>query len=115
MQTCPSCNRHLIHTEATCPFCGAATESALARSLRRMGTAVMVTVTPLVLAACYGPPMSKDSETAAPDLDGDGVTATTDCDDNNAAVFPGATEICDDTIDNNCDNLIDAADTTACP
>ena len=40
------------------------------------------------------------------DLDGDGYTEEVDCDDTNAVVFPGATEICDD-IDNNCDGVID--------
>ncbi len=34
------------------------------------------------------------------------VLDATDCDDNNAAVFPGATEICDG-LDNDCNNLID--------
>lgn len=115
MHICPACQRHLIHAEASCPFCGANTESALARGLRRVGSAVMISITPIVLAACYGPPMYKDSETASPDQDGDGVTALTDCDDTNAAINPSATEVCDDTIDNNCDGLVDKADTTACP
>jgi hypothetical protein len=40
------------------------------------------------------------------DADGDGVPDTTDCDDNNAANFPGNTEICDGQ-DNDCNGLDD--------
>jgi hypothetical protein len=36
------------------------------------------------------------------DNDGDGYTAETDCDDTMASVNPGAQEICDDFLDNNC-------------
>jgi hypothetical protein len=46
-----------------------------------------------------------------PDADGDGALSDTDCDDNNNAVFPGQVENCSDGVDNDCDTLVDAADT----
>ncbi|MCB9779797.1 MAG: IPT/TIG domain-containing protein [Alphaproteobacteria bacterium] len=50
-----------------------------------------------------------DGSTGAVDADGDGYDETVDCDDTDAAVNPGADEVCDD-IDNDCDDLIDDAD-----
>jgi RHS repeat-associated protein len=41
-----------------------------------------------------------------PDLDGDGVRASEDCDDNEAQAYPGAEEVCDG-VDNDCDGEID--------
>ena len=47
------------------------------------------------------------------DADGDGFYAQSgcgtavDCNDNNAAVRPGAAEVCDDAIDNDCDGQVD--------
>lgn len=41
------------------------------------------------------------------DADNDGYDASIDCNDGNSAVHPGATEICDDGIDNNCNNSTD--------
>ena len=38
------------------------------------------------------------------------VTDHTDCNDDNADVNPGATEVCDNTIDDDCDGDIDCAD-----
>lgn len=41
------------------------------------------------------------------DFDGDGVDGALDCDDSNPEVYPGATELCDDGIDNDCNGAID--------
>jgi hypothetical protein len=48
----------------------------------------------------------------APDEDGDGFGADVDCDDADAAIFPGADEVCDG-VDNDCDDLVDAEDDSA--
>lgn len=42
----------------------------------------------------------------APDNDSDGFDATSDCDDSDPSVNPGATEVCDEK-DNDCDGLVD--------
>jgi MYXO-CTERM domain-containing protein len=42
------------------------------------------------------------------DCDGRSCGTLRDCDDNEAAVFPGNDEICDDGLDNDCDGAIDA-------
>ena len=48
---------------------------------------------------------------ACTDADGDGFcTSEGDCNDNNAAINPGAVEVCNDGIDNDCDGLVDSAD-----
>lgn len=44
------------------------------------------------------------------DADGDGSTSDLDCNDNDAAMFPGNPEVCDDAKDNDCNGLIDAED-----
>lgn len=43
------------------------------------------------------------------DKDGDGYLSDVDCDDDNAAIFPDAQELCDG-VDNDCDALIDSED-----
>jgi hypothetical protein len=44
-----------------------------------------------------------DTDTGTLDGDGDGVAAPEDCDDDNANVYPGATELCDNGLDDDCD------------
>ena len=91
------------------------------------------TATPAPAPAPTATPAPTPTPTATPtptlttyyaDLDGDGygdpsntveagsapagyVTNSTDCDDGNASVNPGAMEIAGDMIDNDCDGLID--------
>lgn len=54
--------------------------------------------------------------TACTDTDGDGFAieggscGAVDCDDNNGAINPGAAEVCDDIVDNDCDNNADCDD-----
>lgn len=41
------------------------------------------------------------------DLDGDKYTEDADCNDNNPDIHPGATEVCGDGVDNNCNGQVD--------
>jgi hypothetical protein len=52
--------------------------------------------------ACSG---GQDSQTT--DSDQDSYTSTTDCNDNDSTVYPGAPEVCWDGVDNDCDDQID--------
>ena len=53
---------------------------------------------------CEGDCDDTDADLNLDDLDADGVdTCAGDCDDDDATVFPGADELCDDGLDNDCD------------
>ena len=66
-----------------------------------------------LMTACKPGKDTADSQTGTLDADNDGYAASEDCDDNDAAINPGATEICNE-LDDNCDSVIDtdATDTT---
>jgi hypothetical protein len=61
-------------------------------------------------------PLCTDNDNDGYAIDGD-ICGPVDCNDNDAAVNPGAIESCTDGIDNNCNSLIDDADPSAenCP
>ena len=111
MVICSSCGRHVLSIAPICPFCAAS--SAPGRIIAAAGALV----TPIVLSACYGAPPCDTSDLVDADSDGFQTCSTygyisgdEDCDDTNAAVSPGEVEVCDDTLDNDCDYNADAAD-----
>ncbi|MBO84369.1 MAG: hypothetical protein CL927_03345 [Deltaproteobacteria bacterium] len=63
----------------------------------------------LSTVACSDKGEEQDDEDVEVDADGDGFVADVDCDDGDAAINPGAAEVCDG-IDNNCNALTDDAD-----
>jgi len=69
----------------------------------------------MVLMACYGAPPGGwddtwDTGPVPQDMDQDGYDDTEDCDDSDATINPGADEVCDDEVDNDCDELTDDED-----
>ena len=68
----------------------------------------------LALSACRTDPEKPDTDTLPPDdtgpdivdADGDGYSSDEDCDDGDAAINPGAEEVCDG-VDNDCDDEVD--------
>lgn len=72
---------------------------------------LLLTLPALLLSACTPPDSSTDKsdgggDTNAVDNDGDGHSGDADCDDEDAAVYVGAPELCDE-VDNDCDDDVD--------
>lgn len=59
----------------------------------------------------YGDPSNSTQACSQPD---GYVMNDEDCDDSNPEVHPGASEVCDDGLDNDCDTLTDCADLDDC-
>jgi hypothetical protein len=73
-----------------------------------MRTAIACCV--VVLCAC-GPSSRNGDDIADSDDDGDGYTPDGgDCNDADAAIHPGAPEVCTDGVDNDCNGMTDASD-----
>jgi hypothetical protein len=53
MTPCPRCHRHLRDHETACPFCAAPLPGSMSSTALKIAAVIL---TPLVLAACYGPP-----------------------------------------------------------
>ncbi|MHC4214679.1 MAG: putative metal-binding motif-containing protein, partial [Planctomycetota bacterium] len=72
---------------------------------------------------CDGQSDCDDSDCGCPDLDLDGYgafehpccpNADIDCNDSDADINPGAMEVCDNGLDDNCDGLVDGNDPNCC-
>ena len=102
--SCARCGAHVFGDAATCPSCGAApSPTRLTAAAALMGLALVACGDKdggdSSVVALYGVP-----DTGYVDNDGDGVAVRDgDCDDNDAANNPAATETPDDSIDSNCD------------
>jgi hypothetical protein len=111
MHRCTECGRHHAAAEPSCPFCGRRPTNLL----RRIRNAAAAVGSAMVLMACYAAGVydvpDLPSDTALEDLDDDGYNVDEDCDDLDPEVYPGAIEICDDAIDNDCDGDTDLDDT----
>jgi hypothetical protein len=103
LTTCSSCHAPVDAAACRCPACDA--------QLRVCGTRrpMAVALLGLTLGGCFVVPQPKYG-VALTDDDGDGFFAEeTDCDDEDADVNPGAPELPDNGVDDDCDGAIDEA------
>ena len=102
---CPDCELLVVAGTTRCPHCE---RSIAGRGPRLPAKAMLLglTATLGVASACVVGDMV-DPTGMTTDADGDGFDDTEDCDDENADIFPGATETPGDEVDSNCDGADD--------
>ena len=83
-------------------------DSGIVYWMPTVGQVGMHTVTLSVSDGVDSNSVTWDVEVRWPDVDMDGETAETDCDDMDELIYTGAPEVCD-SVDNDCDDLVDEA------
>ena len=115
MKSCKSCEGFVPQTSNQCPNC----EAALVAPRRRAGRLAKVLYgvalggAAITLMACYGPPPGYRPATQnatiksvcdpAMDKDQDSFCPPQDCNDLDSTVYPGASEVAGDNLDQDCD------------
>jgi hypothetical protein len=81
--------------------------------MRKISLLSLALAVPLTLVACGEDDKDDgdDGESTDVDSDGDGTVDADDCAPDDAEIYPGATEVCDE-VDNNCDGQVDEGVTT---
>lgn len=111
LSTCVYCGGLMPLSSSSCPHCDAHVARSLLAPVARLTKGLVGIAASsafgLTLMACYGAPPCDDNK----DQDGDGHGDPTvcafddDCNDDDAAIFPGADDPADDGIDQNCDGV----------
>jgi hypothetical protein len=104
LHTCPGCAGFVPAASSSCPHC----DAPVRRLARRLGALLGAGALSMTLMACYGA-MPHHGEYAndpgCSDADHDGSCAPQDCNDADAATYPGAADPDLDQIDQNCDGV----------